>query len=100
MWIRNNWRPTSSTNVEKDTGTYRVTTLDVIWHTFQEKVYEELKDILDVSEVDTSTKGFFIHRTAAAKRVYEKMTKKDQEWVQAEVKNWKTHSLPQAVQRQ
>ena len=48
-------------------GTYRVTTLDVIWHTFQEKVYKELKNILGVSEVDTSTKGFFEQQTAAAK---------------------------------
>jgi hypothetical protein len=86
--------------VEKDTGTYRVTTLDVIWHIYQEKVYDELKDILNVSEVDTSTQGFFEQRTAAAKRVYQKMSQKDQDWVQGEVQIWKTRSLPQAVQRQ
>ncbi len=71
-------------------GTYRVTTLDVIWHTFQKKVYKELKDILGVSEVDTSTKVFFEQWTAAAKRIYKKMSQNDQERVQAEVKNWKS----------
>jgi hypothetical protein len=86
--------------VDKDMGTYRVTKLDVIWYTFQKQVYEELKDILDVTEVDTSTKGFFEQQTTAAKRVYENLNQKDQEWVQAEVKNWKTRSLPQAVQHQ
>ena len=97
-WISNNWRPRI-----RNTGqhtTIRVTVLDVIWRSKRAEVLEELKQILNVDNVDSRTPGFFQKRTTAAKQVLEKLTVKEREEVEAKVERLKTSGHELEIQQQ
>ena len=97
-WIANNWRPRIR-NSEQQTK-IRVTILDVIWRSKRAEVLEELKEILDVENIDSRTPGFFQKRTTAAKWVLEKLTEKEREELEAEVERIKTSGHEPEIQQQ
>jgi hypothetical protein len=57
-------------------------------------VEAELREMLNVQDLDPSTPEYFRNRTAAAKRVYEKMNAKGKEEVETLVESYKTNGNP------
>jgi hypothetical protein len=60
-----------------------------VWRTQRAAVEAELKIMLGVDELDTSTPGYFGQRTAATKRVYEQMDEVEKIKIQHEVQRLK-----------
>lgn len=96
--MRNNWRP-YSTNPEIK-PIIKVNTLDVVWHTQKEAVEEELKKILDVTELASNDPRYFQQRTAAAKRVLDNMTERERMAIKGLVEERKLQGNPVNIQRE
>jgi hypothetical protein len=96
-WIRNNWHPWVTVKASKSET--RFTRTDAMWRTQKEAVEVELKLMLGVDELDTSTPGYFEQRTAAIKRIYERMDEVEKEKVADEVKRLKAEGNSQEIRQ-
>lgn len=94
----NNWRPYSTTKVEKTS--IKVRAIDLVWRTHRENVIREVKDILGTEEVNVSSVEFFQQRMAACKRVLEKMTIGEREEFDKELELVRSTGHPENIQRQ
>jgi hypothetical protein len=97
-WVRNNWRPHSTTSHTK--SALKVNAINVIWQTQKPAVEEELKAILGVESLDTNTPGYFEQRTAAAKRVLDRMSEQERTGILALVEERREQGNPPEVQRE
>jgi hypothetical protein len=77
-----------------------VNALNVIWQTHKLAVEEELKAILGVDSLETNTPGYFEQRTAAAKRVMDKMSEQERTGILALVDERREQGNPPEVQRE
>jgi hypothetical protein len=78
----------------------RVTVIDIVWQEQREAVNEAMKEILDVTDLDTASPEYFQQRTAAAKLALERMTERDRAQMYALVEKRKNEGNTPAVQRQ
>jgi hypothetical protein len=97
--VANNWRPLTSAEADPKIR-IRYTTLDVIWKDYRDRVDEELKVILNVEEIDPSMPGVFQQRTAASKRVLNKMSAAEKEELHQKVEKYRKEGLPPEIQKQ
>jgi hypothetical protein len=96
-WIANNWRPHVTVKASKSQA--RVTKIDAVWRTQRAAVDAELKIMLGVDELDSSTQAYFQQRTAAAKRVYDRMDEAEKAKIEEAVEKLKTEGNKPEVQR-
>lgn len=97
-WIRNNWRPISS---EAESRTcINVSVIDVLWQTRRAAVEAEIREMLDITDVDIADRRCFTARTAASKRVLDRMNERERAELEAEVETRKTEGNPESVQRE
>ena len=78
----------------------RYTAIDVIWREYTEAVQNELKEMLQIEEINLSNPAVFQQRTAAAKQVLKNMTAGEREEIYAKVEHYKCMGLPEDTQRQ
>lgn len=72
----------------------------MIWNDYRDQVFEELKDLLNVEEIDPSSPGVFQQRTVASKRVFDKMSEAEKEEIYQKVETYRKEGLPPDVQKQ
>jgi len=97
-WVRNNWRPYSSTFDIK--ANIKVNPIHVVWQTHKAAVEDELRDILGVDELDSKDPGYFQQRNAAAKRVLDKMNEQEKDDIRAMVEDRKARGNPTPIKRE
>ena len=97
-WIRNNWRPIS-TEAESRTS-INVSVMDVLWQTRRAAVEAEIREMLDIADVDMADRRCFAARTAASKRVLDRMNERERAELEVEVEARKTEGNPESVQRE
>jgi hypothetical protein len=97
-WVRNNWRPYSSTF--ESNATLKVNPIHVVWQTHKDAVEEELKDILGVTELDTRDPGYFQQRNSAAKRVLDKMSELERAEIDSTVQSRRQEGNPEPIRHE
>ena len=97
-WVRNNWRPYSTTFETK--LNLKVNRINVVWETHREAVEDELWEILGVDDLDTKHPGYFQQRNAAAKRVLQKMNEQEQVELSAIVNDQQSHGNPDHIKQE
>jgi hypothetical protein len=97
-WVRNNWRPYSTDPETKPI--IKVNAIDVVWQTQKAAVEDELKKILEVTELASNDPRCFQQRTAAAKRVLENMTERERAAIKATVEERRLQGNPVTIQRE
>jgi hypothetical protein len=85
------------TPVERPGCRYRLT--DILWWTRQEKVFEEIASILDITTANTSTPGWFQLRMKASKQIILSMSDDERKVLEDEADRMEREGLPQDVQR-
>ena len=60
--------------VARKSNNFRPKRTDVIWHTRQQDVMEEIGKILHVDEATTETNGWFLARTPVIKNIIDRMS--------------------------
>lgn len=98
MWVRNNWRPYSTTLESKPN--IKVNAINVVWQTQKGAVEEKIKEILGVTDLDTNDPRYFQQRTAAAKRVLDDMTEQERTAIHLIVEDRKAQGNPDNVKRE
>jgi hypothetical protein len=73
---------------------------DVLWQTNRQAVEQEMKEMLDVTIVNLADRRCFAARTAASRRVLEKMTERERAQIDADVESRKAQGNPPNVQRE
>lgn len=100
--MANNWRPTVSQEAKtKAKSQIRFTVNDLIYNKHKDLVKKEVGEMLgiDPNTVDFGRTTGFQNRTAAIKRILDRMTIGEKEGLAAEVENLKKNGLPQDIQR-
>jgi len=77
-----------------------VNVTDVLWHTKRSAVETEMKEMLDLTDIDLADKRCFGARTSASSRVLEKMSERERALIYAEVESRKTQGNPENIQRE
>ena len=72
VWCSNNWR--MERGVARKSNNFRPKRTDVIWHTRQQDVMEEIGKILHVDEATMETNGWFLARMPAIKNIIDRMS--------------------------
>ena len=98
IWIANNWRPYASVKVKKSSR--RRTYLDVLRKTRKDDIDEEMRKILNVTDIDTKMDGYLGLRNKAAKRVFQALTEKERQDLIKQAEKEKYEPNPVATQRQ
>lgn len=70
MWIRNNWRLGDSASKAK----LRVKRTDIIWMLHQDRVFQEIAKLKNLTEATSATPGWFQFRMKAIGQVIANMT--------------------------
>jgi hypothetical protein len=65
----------------------------------KEDVLKEIALIMEVESVDTTTQGWFPHRTTAAKNLIDKMTEAERGLLREKGDKMGSEGLPESVQR-
>ena len=73
--MRNNWRPTSTTNFTN--LNLKIKAINVVWEMHKDLVEAELRNILQVDRLEDGDPRIFQQRNAAAKRVLDNMDEAD-----------------------
>ena len=73
----NNWRPYSTGKLDKTTTT--INYLEIVYRTRKQEVIDELKEMLNVEEIDLSKREAFTQRRTAAKRIWDRMNETERE---------------------
>ena len=97
-WVRNNWRPYSTTIETKPN--IKISAINVVWQTQKAVVEEKIKEILGVEELDTRNPGYFQQRMAAAKRVLDEMTEQERTAINQIVEERKAQGNPEHIRRE
>ena len=97
-WVRNNWRPTSSTNFANPN--LKIKAINVVWDIHRDLVEEELMNILQVDRLVDGDPRIFQQRNTAAKRVLDSMDKADCNQIHRLVELWKTQGYPEHIRRE
>ena len=97
-WIANNWRPSAS----KDTGMVNMNMrlIDLVWRKKHAECEAELKEMLDVDDLDRSSSAYFSQRLVAAKWVTDGLDSKEKEALEAELREIKQRGHDKEVQQQ
>lgn len=82
-WIANNWRPKGKSDLPA--LNINVRAIDLIWRRNKDKCEEELKRLLGVDDLDSSSKEYFQQRMAAAKAVLDRLSVRERAELDAEV---------------
>ena len=94
-WVRNNWCPYATVHDSKTN--VKINSLNVVWELHTEAAEEELKAILEVEQLNNKDPGVFQQRNAAAKRVIQNMSERDQAEFFAIVEVRKVNGNPEAI---
>ena len=97
-WVRNNWRPLSTTSGTK--AHLKVTAINLVWELEKEAVEAELMVILGVELLDPNDPGYFQQRNAAAKRVLARMTERKRANLNAIVMHRRSQGHPDNIRRE
>jgi hypothetical protein len=71
QWVRNTWRVTKL-NRDGQFKQYKLT--ELVWRKDRDQVFEEIAKLMDIDSADTTTEGWFQHRTKACKNILNGMT--------------------------
>ena len=97
-WVRNNWRPTSSTNFANPN--LKIKAINVVWDIHRDLVEEELMNILQVDRLVDGDPRIFQQRNTAAKHVLDNMDEADRNQIHRLVELWKTQGYPEHIRRE
>jgi hypothetical protein len=75
-WIRNNWRPITTT-AEQKAVSVKVNPINLVWELHRPAVEERLKTMLGIGNIDWENRRVFEIRTTACKDVLEGMNPQD-----------------------
>jgi len=76
---------------------YRLT--DVLWWTDQDKVMNEIAEIMKLNSVDTNTPGWFQYRTTAAKNILDNMSNAEMNRLRKTAEEMSEKGFPEELQR-
>lgn len=71
QWVRNTWRVTKL-NRDGQFKQYKLT--ELVWRKDRDQVFEEIAKLMGIDSADTTTEGWFQHRTKACKNILNGMT--------------------------
>lgn len=72
----------------RKSNNFRPKRTEIIWHTRQQDVLEEIAKILGVEKATTQTPGWFAARTPAIKNIIARMTAEELRGLMREVQEW------------
>lgn len=96
QWLRNTWRPDKDARLTKSKQ-YRLG--DVLWWLHQDEVLKEIGRIKGKDSIDTTTPGWFEHRTTATKNILANMIDSDREELQRKAAEMALKGLPDDIKR-
>jgi len=98
-WVRNNWRPTSTTT-DFGNPNLKIKAINVVWDKHRDLVEAELRNILQVDRLVDGDARIFQQRNAAAKRVLDNMDEADRNQIYQLVELWRTQGYPEHIRRE
>ena len=97
-WIANNWR--TKRGDSKITLNIHQRPIELVWRNRKQECEEELKEILQVDELDANAPEYFQQRLAATKIVMDRLTIPEREALDAEVRKIKETGHTPEMQQQ
>jgi hypothetical protein len=97
-YIRNNWRPLSTTAVQK-AHVLRMSPIDLVWELHKSAVEEELKNMLGSTSINKFQQESFEKRTTACKNVLEAMSIPDRAAFDSTLEERRLYGNPPTTQR-
>jgi hypothetical protein len=68
----------------RKSNNFKVKQSEAIWNLYQDRVFQEIANLLGVEDATTSTPGWFPMRLPAIKHVFENMTEEEKAVLHAE----------------
>jgi hypothetical protein len=97
-WVRNNWRPYTTTRETRPK--IKVNAINVVWQTQKAAVEDELRDMLKMEDLTSKHQECFEQRSTAARRVLNKMTEQERTAIVALVEERRSQGNPESVRRE
>jgi hypothetical protein len=83
----------------RKSNNFRVKRSEVIWSLYQDRVFEEIGNLLGVEDATTTTPGWFEMRTPAIKNVFNSMTAAEKAVLDAEQEKMTGEGYPEQKKR-
>lgn len=96
-WVANNWRPYSTQ--KEASHPFKVSVRKVVSRTRGNEIEEELKNILQVDQVDYSMPQVFQQRNAALSIVMDRMSTEDRAEMEQVATEWSNQGYPEELRR-